>query len=113
MHVHHTPGIITICNANTTIGYCRYDATGEIEYLFVNAGYRRRGYATRLLDLVAAHVGGRLRFQAPFSPSGLHLIASYGRANARQRASRDVAAAIHVQGAPGDVAAIEQIIDRA
>lgn len=31
IRVDHTPGIITITDANTTIGYCRYDESGEIE----------------------------------------------------------------------------------
>lgn len=72
-----TPGILTLSDANTTIGYCRYDASGEVEYLFVNAAFRRRGVATRLLDEVAAETGAALRFQPPISPLGQSLIAAW------------------------------------
>jgi len=42
--VNHTSGIVTITDVYTTIGYCRYDPTGEVEYLFVSPAFRRRGY---------------------------------------------------------------------
>ena len=31
IRVNHTPGIVTIVDSNTTIGYCRYNEAGEIE----------------------------------------------------------------------------------
>ena len=34
LRVRHEAGIITLCDANTTIGYCRYAEDGEVEYLF-------------------------------------------------------------------------------
>lgn len=72
-----TPGILTLSDANTTIGYCRYDAAGEVEYLFVNPAFRRRGVATLLLNEVAAETGAALRFQPPLSPLGKALIAAW------------------------------------
>ncbi len=33
LRINHADGIITIADANTTIGYCRYDECGAIEYL--------------------------------------------------------------------------------
>jgi len=66
-----TPGILTLSDANTTIGYCRYDAAGEVEYLFVNPAFRRRGVATLLLNEVAAETGAAL------SPLGKALIAAW------------------------------------
>lgn len=79
--VRHTPGILTLTNANTTLGYCRYDEqSGEIEYVFVNPAWRRRGLGLRLLALVEARTGGPLTFQAPISPLGAKLLASYQRA---------------------------------
>lgn len=77
--VHDADGIITITNANTTIAYCRYDCSGEIEYLFVSAPFRRQGYAGRMLDLVEERLGTRLRFNPPISPLGRHVIDAYSR----------------------------------
>ncbi len=70
----HTPGIITITDANTTLGYCRYDESGEIEYVFVSALHRRRGYGRQLLRMVEDRLGMALRFRAPISPLGERLI---------------------------------------
>lgn len=47
IRVDHTPGIITMTDANTTIGYCRYDESGEIEYVFVSASHRRKAMPSR------------------------------------------------------------------
>jgi len=77
---HHTPGIITITDANTTIGYCRNGETGEIEYLFVHPTHRRRGYGAALLSIVEQQLGVKLRFQSPISPLGRRLVAAYERA---------------------------------
>lgn len=79
MRVTHTPGIVIFADANTTIAYCRYTDTGEIEYIFVNPAHRRNGYARQLLALVEERVQRRLRFQPPISPLGGALIASYNR----------------------------------
>jgi GNAT superfamily N-acetyltransferase len=72
-----TPGILTLTDANTTIGYCRYDAQGEIEYLFVNPAFRRQGVATALLRRVLQETGIPLRFQDPLSPLGKALVSAW------------------------------------
>ena len=77
--INHTDGIITITDANTTIGYCRYAPSGEIEYLFVSPAFRRRGHARHMLHLVEERLGIPLRFAPPISPLGSHLIDSYNR----------------------------------
>jgi len=77
--VSHTDGIVTITDVNTTIGYCRYDLSGEIEYLFVSPAFRRRGYATKILKIVKTHLGTVLRFRPPISPLGRHVVGSYSR----------------------------------
>lgn len=77
--VSHIDGIVTITDANTTIGYCRYDVSGEIEYLFVNPLFRRKGYASKMLASVEARLGTRLRFSPPISPLGRHIVDSYSR----------------------------------
>ncbi len=77
--ISHTDGIITITDANTTIGYCRYDPSGAIEYLFVSPAFRRRGYAGLMLETVEARIGTTLRFSPPISPLGRHVVSAYSR----------------------------------
>lgn len=78
-----TPGILTLTDANTTIGYCRYDGSGEIEYLFVNPSFRRQGVATALLERVLQETGIPLKFQPPLSPLGQALVLAWERGQAR------------------------------
>ncbi|MEI6723660.1 MAG: GNAT family N-acetyltransferase [Betaproteobacteria bacterium] len=79
MRVNHTPGIITITDTNTTIGYCRYDESGEIEYVFVSAPHRRKGYAKWMLATAEKRLTAIRGFQAPISPLGEKLVESYNR----------------------------------
>jgi GNAT superfamily N-acetyltransferase len=77
--VQHTPGIITITDVNTTIGYCRYDECGEIENVFVRPTHRRKGYARLMLEIVEKHLKLKLRFQPPISVLGERLVGGYER----------------------------------
>lgn len=77
--VSHTDGIVALTDANTTIAYCRYDRSGEIEYLFVAPAFRRRGYARQMLGIVEMCLGIALRFAPPISPLGRHVVSSYSR----------------------------------
>ena len=79
IRVNHTPGIITITDVNTTIGYCRYDESGEIEYVFVGASNRQKGYATWMLAIAEQHLSAIKGFQPPLSPLGRKLVESYSR----------------------------------
>ncbi len=79
LHLNRAPGILTLSNANTTIAYCRYDPSGDIEYLFVNPAFRRRGHARRLLAMVETETATTLRFNPPISPLGGYLLQSYKR----------------------------------
>jgi GNAT superfamily N-acetyltransferase len=72
-------GILTLANANTTIGYCRYDQSGTVEYVFVNPTYRRKGYAKLMLSLVQDRLGTALQFEPPISPLGTRMVESYRR----------------------------------
>ena len=64
-------GVITFSNPNTTLGFVRYTCEGEIEYIFVNPLYRRKGIATSLLDEVRTQTGiSKLVPQEPISPLG-------------------------------------------
>jgi GNAT superfamily N-acetyltransferase len=79
VRVDHTPGIITITDANTTIGYCLYDQAGEIEYVFVNPSHRRSGYAKWMLAEVEQCLTTIRGFRLPISPLGEKLVASFNR----------------------------------
>ena len=59
VRITHTPGIVIVADANTTLGYCRYTESGEAEYIFVSKYCRRQGYARQLLKLVEARVRKR------------------------------------------------------
>ncbi len=72
--VRHTPGILTLSNANTTVGYCRYRDDGTIEYIFVHPAYRRQGHAVRMLEKVRAQLHRPLRLEPPVSPLGAKLL---------------------------------------
>ena len=47
-----TDGVFTFKNANTTIGFVRFNIKGEVEYIFVNPLFRKKGLAKKLLLLV-------------------------------------------------------------
>ncbi len=77
--ISHIDGIVTITDANTTIGYCRYDPSGAIEYLFVNPAYRRRGHAASMLAIIENRLGKPLSFSPPISVLGRHVVSAYSR----------------------------------
>ena len=45
-------GVITFKNINTTLGFVRYNEAAEVEYIFVNPMFRRKGLAKKLLNIV-------------------------------------------------------------
>ena len=45
-------GVVTFKNINTTLGFVRYNAEAEVEYIFVNPIFRRQGLAKKLLSIV-------------------------------------------------------------
>ena len=77
IRVNHTPGIVTIVDSNTTLGYCRYNEAGEIEYIYVNGAHRRKGHAKQLLKIVEDCLQRTLTFQPPISPLGRALQGFY------------------------------------
>ena len=66
-------GVITFKNKNTTIGFIRFNNTGEIEYIFVNPAFRNQGIAKKLLKLTKQKLGKDLIPQEPISPLGKKL----------------------------------------
>ena len=45
-------GVFTYKNENTTLGFVRFNEKAEVEYIFVNPIFRKKGIATKLLLLV-------------------------------------------------------------
>ena len=69
-------GIFTLKNLNTTIGFVRFNEAGEVEYIFVNPIFRKKGLAKKLLTLVKEKTKKKLVFQKPISPLGSKLLKS-------------------------------------
>jgi len=71
-----TEDVFTLKNLNTTIGFVRFNKIGEIEYIFVNPIFRKRGIAKKLLKLVKLKTKKEIVFQKPVSPLGMKLFKS-------------------------------------
>ena len=69
-------GVFTLKNINTTIGFVRFSDNGEVEYIFVNPIFRKKGFAKKLLRLVKEKTNKKLVFQKPISPLGSKLLKS-------------------------------------
>jgi len=72
-------GVFTLKNINTTIGFVRFNDNGEIEYIFVNPIFRKKGFAKKLLKLVKEKTKKNLVFQDPISPLGSKLLESLSK----------------------------------
>ena len=72
----HSDGVYILKNINTTIGFVRFNENGEIEYIFVNPIFRKKGLAKKLLKLVKEKTKKELVFQKPISPLGSKLLKS-------------------------------------
>ena len=74
--IKETDGVFTFKNENTTIGFVRFNEIGEVEYIFVNPIFRKKGVATKLLQLVKQKTGKKIILQEPISPLGFKLLKS-------------------------------------
>ena len=63
-------GVVTFKNINTTIGFVRYNQDAEVEYIFVNPIFRRKGLAKKLLQIVQEKTNVKPKPQDPISPLG-------------------------------------------
>jgi len=63
-------GVVTFKNINTTLGFVRYNEKAEVEYIFVNPIFRRKGLAKKLLKLVEEKTKTKPKPQNPISPLG-------------------------------------------
>jgi len=66
-------GVVTFKNINTTLGFVRYNKEAEVEYIFVNPIFRRKGLAKKLLQIVEEKTNVKPKPQDPISPLGLRL----------------------------------------
>ena len=66
-------GVITFKNINTTLGYARYNQKAEIEYIFVNPTFRRKGLAKKLLQVIEEKTNNKTKPQKPISSLGKKL----------------------------------------
>jgi GNAT superfamily N-acetyltransferase len=71
-------GIVLIKNQSTTIGYCRFTSSGDIEYIYVNLAYRRQGYGSLLINEVKKIVGKIGQIHDPISPLGAQFFKGVG-----------------------------------
>ena len=72
-------GVFTMKNINTTIGFVRFNEDGEIEYIFVNPIFRKKGLAKKMLKLVKNKTKKNIIFQKPISPLGNKLLKSISK----------------------------------
>ena len=63
-------GVVLIKNQNTTIGYCRFNEAGEVEYIYVNPLYRRQGFGRLLIREINQLKGPVSKVHDPISPLG-------------------------------------------
>ena len=68
--------VFTFKNENTTLGFVRFNVKGEVEYIFVNPIFRKKGLAKKLLKLVKEKTGKEIMLQEPISPLGSKLMKS-------------------------------------
>ena len=69
-NISFSDGVITFKNINTTLGFVRYNEEAEVEYIFVNPIFRRKGLAKKLLQIVKKKTNMKPKPQDPISPLG-------------------------------------------
>ena len=74
-------GVFTFKNDNTTLGFVRFNITGEVEHIFVNPLFRKKQLAKNLLRLVREKTQKKIVLQKPISPLGLKLLKSIEKWN--------------------------------
>ena len=68
--ISYSDGVVTFKNINTTLGFVRYTDQAEVEYIFVNPFFRRKGLAKKLLKIVEKKTNNKPIPQEPISPLG-------------------------------------------
>tara|TARA_X000000368_G_scaffold295498_1_gene235194 strand:+ start:502 stop:771 length:270 start_codon:yes stop_codon:yes gene_type:complete len=81
VELNESDGVFTLKNKNTTLGFVRFNNTGEVEYIFVNPIFRKKNLAKKLLKLVREKTQKKLIFQKPISALGSKLLNSIEKWN--------------------------------
>ena len=63
-------GVIIFKNINTTLGFVRYNKKAEVEYIFVNPMFRRKGLGKKLLKIIKEKTNLKPTPLDPISPLG-------------------------------------------
>jgi len=71
--------VFTYKNENTTLGFVRFNEKAEVEYIFVNPIFRKKGIAKKLLKLVKEKTGKEIILQEPISSLGSKLLNSLNK----------------------------------
>ena len=71
--ISYSDGVVTFKNDNTTLGFVRYNEEAEVEYIFVNPIFRRKGLAKKLLLIVEKKTNTKPKPQNPISSLGERL----------------------------------------
>ena len=82
-------GVVLIKNQNTTIGYSRFNESGEVEYIYVNPLYRRKGFGTLLINEIKRLKGPIDKVHDPISPLGAHFFKGIGLTEALSGVTKD------------------------
>jgi GNAT superfamily N-acetyltransferase len=69
-NISYGEGVVTFKNINTTIGFAKYNQEAEVEYIFVNPLFRRKGLAKKLLQIIEKKTKIKPKPQDPISPLG-------------------------------------------
>ena len=69
-NISYGEGVVTFKNINTTLGFARYNQEAEVEYIFVNPLFRRKGLAKKLLQIIEKKTKIKPKPQDPISPLG-------------------------------------------
>ena len=69
-NISFSDGVITFKNINTTLGFVRYNEEAEVEYIFVNPIFRRKGLAKKLLQIIEEKTNVKPKPQDPISLLG-------------------------------------------
>ncbi len=85
-------GTVLIKNQNTTIGYSRFNQMGEVEYIYVNPLYRRRGFGKLLIEEIKKITGPIGKVHEPISPLGAQFFGGIGLGDALPAKSVDTTA---------------------
>ena len=72
-------GVFAYKNENTTLGFVRFNKKAEVVYIFDNPIFRKKGIATKLLQLVKEKTGKEIILQEPISPLGSKLLNSLNK----------------------------------